>query len=78
MVEKMQQLVLGKFIKYKRELSGCSLNRFAIDAGIEPATLSRIENLKQDVKFMTLCKIAKNLEVSTSEFLAEFEKQIEI
>lgn len=47
----MQYKEFGKFIRYKRESVGYTLNKFAIENDIEPAILSRIENLKQDIKF---------------------------
>lgn len=70
----MQQKSLGKFLKSKRESLNCSLNKFALNIGIEPSTLCRIENLKQDVKFSTLIKIAEGFGVKTSELIDEFEK----
>ena len=71
----MLQNNLGKFINQERRalFPNVSLNNFALDIGIEPATLSRIENLKQDVKFTTLNKIAKGFNLQTSEFIAKYE-----
>ena len=71
----MLQNKLGKFINQERNIlfPDTSLNTFALDIGIEPATLSRIENLKQDVKFTTLNKIAKGFNLQTSEFIAKYE-----
>lgn len=71
----MQYNELGKFIKYKRLLSGTTLNKFAIENDIEPAILSRIENLKQDIKIGILVKIANGFNITPSELLCEFEKQ---
>lgn len=66
---------LGKFIKQKRlkELPEVSLNKFAIDNDIDSATLSRIENLKQDIKFRTLQNVANGFGMKASELIKEFE-----
>ena len=70
----MQYKELGKFIKNKRLLTGVTLNKFAIENDIEPAILSRIENLKQDIKIGVLVKIANGFNMTPSKFLSEFEK----
>ena len=70
----MQYENLGKHIKYKRESIGKTLNSFCFENNIEPAVLSRIENLKQDIKMKVLIKIAKGFNETPSEFLSEFEK----
>ena len=72
----MQENSLGNFIQQQRKAlnSNISLNSFALDIGIEPATLSRIENLKQDVKFLTLEKIAKGFNLKTSDFIFKYEE----
>jgi len=69
----MQYNELGKFIKNKREAANISLNKFAIENDIEPATLSRIENLKQDIKMGVLAKISKGFKSTPAKFLLEFE-----
>ncbi|MBQ7127179.1 helix-turn-helix transcriptional regulator [bacterium] len=71
----MQYKEIGKFIKNKRLLTGATLNKFAIENDIEPAILSRIENLKQDIKLGTLVKIAKGLKITPAELLKEFENK---
>ncbi len=70
----MQYSELGKFIKYKREQTGLSLNKFAIEAEIDSAILSRIENLKQGIKINILYNIANALNTTPSKLLEEFEK----
>lgn len=70
----MQYNEFGKFIKNKRLLSGTTLNKFSIENDIEPAILSRIENMKQDIKIGILVKIAKGFNCTPSELLSEFEK----
>lgn len=69
----MQYNNFGKFLYNKRQALGCSLNKFALNNGIEPAILSRIENLKQDIKLQVLAKIAKGYNISVSELLHEYE-----
>ncbi len=69
----MQYDKLGKFIRHKRLSAGVTLNKFAIENDIEPAILSRIENLKQDVKMGILIKIAKGFNCTPAELLSEFE-----
>ena len=73
-IEKMQYKELGKFIKSKRLSLGLTLNKFALENDIEPAILSRIENLKQDIKMGVLVKVANGFSKTPSEFLSEFEK----
>ncbi len=69
----MQYENLGKFIKLKREKAGLSLNKLANTAGIDPAILSRIENLKQGIKINIIKDIAYVFEQTPAEFLFEFE-----
>lgn len=70
----MQYEKIGKFIKLKRQNSGLSLNKFANTAGIDPAILCRIENMKQGVKLNTIKDIAAAFKQTPAEFLTEFEK----
>lgn len=70
----MQQNSIGKFLRQKRENTGCSLNQFALDIGIEPSTLCRIENEKQDIKFKALEKIATGFKIKLSELISEYEQ----
>lgn len=70
----MQYKYLGKFIKLKREKTGISLNKFAMEADIDCAILCRIENLKQGIKLSVLEKIAKKFDKTPAEFLMEFEE----
>lgn len=66
---------LGIYIKNKRCSIGATLNSFAINNDIDPAILSRIENLKQDIKLQVLRKIAEGFNMTPAEFLLEFERQ---
>lgn len=72
----MQYKELGKFIKNKRLSAGITLNKFAIDNDIEPAILSRVENLKQDIKIGVLAKITKGFNTTPAKFLSEFERYL--
>lgn len=53
---------------------GYTLNKFAFDNDIEPAILSRIENLKQNIKLNILEKISYGFKMTPAQFLVEFEK----
>lgn len=66
--------MLGKYIKDERLKIGISLNEFAISNDIDPAILSRIENLKQDIKMNILVKISSGFKKSPVQFLSDFEK----
>lgn len=70
----MQYSELGTFIKNKRQQKGLSLNKFAMEAEIDPAILCRIENLRQGIKLDVLEKIALAFDLKISEFLAEYEQ----
>ena len=72
----MQYDKLGLYIKNKRNEFNISLNQFAFANDIDPAILSRIENLKQGVKINILVKIANGFEQTPAEFLFEFEKYL--
>lgn len=71
----MEYKYLGEYIRNKRIALGFSLNQFAFDCDVDPAILSRIENLKQNIKLNILEKIARGFHYSPAEFLTEFEKQ---
>ena len=70
----MQYENLGTYIKHRRSELDISLNQFAFSNDIDPAILSRIENLKQGVKVNILEKIARGFDKNPAEFLAVFEK----
>lgn len=70
----MQYSDLGKYIKLKRQESGLSLNKFAVEAEIDPAILCRIENLKQGIKINVLENISYAFGMTPAKFLDEFEK----
>ena len=64
------------YISNKRNEFNISLNQFAFTNDIDPAILSRIENLKQGVKINILVKIANGFNQTPAEFLYEFENYI--
>ena len=50
-----------------------SLNSFAFDNNIEPAILSRVETLKQDIKLSVIEKIANAYGMKISDLMKEYE-----
>lgn len=60
-------------MKLKRQGTGKTLNGFALDADIDSAILSRIENKKQGVKFEVLEKFVAALNMTLTEFFNEYE-----
>ena len=71
----MQYRELGKYIKNKRLELGFTLNKFAVECEIDPAILSRIENLKQDIKMNVLQKISYGFGITPARFLTKFEEE---
>ena len=67
---------LAEYIRFRREQVGFSLNKFAIEAEMESATLSRNETNVNEVKIDNLAKIAKVYNQSLSEFLKDFEEYV--
>ena len=74
-IEKMQYNNIGKFIRYKRESISKSLNEFAFDCGIEPATLSNFENQKSDVLLQNFLKIVDGFNQTPAEFFIELQNK---
>lgn len=71
----MQYENLGLYIKNKRNELDISLNQFAFSNDVDPAILSRIENLKQGIKMNILEKIARGFGKTPAQFLFDFEKE---
>ncbi len=71
----MQYNNFGKFIRNKRIKLGRALNVFALDCGIDKASLSNFERNKSDIVFNNFIKIAQGFNMSPSQLLAEFEEQ---
>ena len=71
----MQYRDFGKFLRYKRtkDMAHKSLNSFAFDNNIEPAILSRVETLKQDIKLSVIEKIANAYGMKISDLMKEYE-----
>ncbi|MFI3300836.1 MAG: helix-turn-helix transcriptional regulator [Candidatus Gastranaerophilales bacterium] len=64
-------LKLSKKIKSLRMAKSKSLNKFVFDRGyLTTATWSRIENGKFDIKFSTLLRIARMLDLTVSELVS--------
>ena len=69
-VERKNLKILGKRVKDLRIGKSKSLNEFVLSRGfLTTATWSRVENGLFDLKFSTLLKIAKMLEVDVAELL---------
>ena len=71
--KKMDYRTLGTYIRKRRENLNVSLNEFAIMIDTDPAILSRIENLKQNIKLNVLEKISSGFNLTPAKFLTEFE-----
>ena len=71
--KKMDYRTLGTYIRKRRENLNVSLNEFAIITDTDPAILSRIENLKQNIKLNVLEKISSGFNLTPAKFLTEFE-----
>ncbi len=69
----MQYANFGNFIRKKRQRQNKTLNAFAFDCGIEPATLSNFERGKCDILFQTFTKIAYGFNNSPAGLLFEYE-----
>ena len=74
----MQYSKLGTYIRKERLKLGLSLNQFAIECEVDSAILSRIENLKQDIKINVLKKIASGFGCTPAKFLTKFESEYKI
>jgi len=69
-VERKNLKILGKRVKDLRIEKSKSLNEFVLSRGfLTTATWSRVENGLFDLKFSTLLKIAKMLDVDVAELL---------
>lgn len=74
-IEKMQYNNLGKYIRQKRIHQKKSLNEFAFECGLEPATLCRFETGKSDILLNNFIKIAIGFNSTPSKLLSEFEEK---
>lgn len=71
----MQYKNFENFVRTKRKEKGKSLNAFAFDCGLEPATLSNFERGKSDIMFRNFLKIAEGFHLPPSELLFEYENK---
>lgn len=62
---------LGKQLKALRENRNISLNMFAYENDMTTATVSRVENGLVDLKFTTLFKYARALEIPLEDILVK-------
>ena len=70
----MQYKILGNYIREKRKELNISLNEFAFNCGIEPATLSNFETGKSGILFDNIIKISLGFNKTVGELLTEYEK----
>ena len=66
-MEKLQNL--GNRIKTLRKQKKMTLCQMCYRNGLEPSTLSRIEQALVEPKYLTILKIANALDISVSELL---------
>jgi transcriptional regulator with XRE-family HTH domain len=70
-VEKDQLILLGERLRYYRKLKGyTNYEHLAYDVGISRSQYGKYEK-GGNIKFTTLCKILKHLDVSLSDFFIE-------
>ena len=69
----MQYYNFGNFIRQKRKKLNISLNSFAVNCGIDSATLSNFETCKSDILFNNMAKISKGFDMSLGELIIEYE-----
>jgi len=74
-IEKMQYKKFGNYIRRKRRKLNIALNTFALDSGIDKASLSNFERNKSDIYFENFTKIAKGFNLTPAQLLTEFENQ---
>ncbi len=72
--DKENLLIFAKKIKVLRTAQSKSLNKFVFGKGLlTTATWSRIENGNVDLKFSTLLKVAKMLNITPDELLKDIK-----
>ena len=76
-VDKENLKNFGEMIRSIRIKKSPSLNKLAFSKdGVTSATLSRIENGLVDLKFSTLIRLVKTLDISLSELFKDYEYKI--
>lgn len=64
----------GNHLKDLRKKKFGSLNNFALNHSlVSSATVSRVENAKNDFKFTTFIKLANAMDISPAKLLENFE-----
>ena len=71
----MQYTNFGNFIRNKRKKLGKALNAFAIECGVDKASISNFERGISSVYFDNFVKIAYGFGTTPSALLTEFEKE---
>lgn len=61
--------ILGRRIKFLREQSGLSQEKFAEKCGFDRTYISLLERGKRNPSYTNLLKVAKGLEISISDLL---------
>lgn len=74
--EKLVLEIVGKTIKEQREKQNLSLNIFAFENNLQKSLLSRIENGKNEIKILSLWKIAKGLNMPLSKLIEIIEQKL--
>ena len=72
-MQQYELIQLGERIKALRLKKGLTISAMCYRNALEPSTISRVEAGIVDVKYLTLVKIAKALEVKLEELL-NFDK----
>lgn len=62
-------VALGTRIREARKAKGLSQKQFSYASNIEKAALSRIENGRTNLSYITLNKISSSLEIAMSELI---------
>ncbi len=69
--------VVGETIKeIRKNETGLSINKLALEYDLDRGNLSRIENGKIDTQFSTIWKISEALNISFSEFASILENKL--
>jgi len=63
---------IGKQLRNLRIAAGKSINKAAIDAGVAPRTLSKIEDGEANFRILTLVKLCKAYNTDLSQLLRDF------
>ncbi len=70
----VSELITGKSLKTLRQQKNMTLGKLSMISGVQPATLSRMENNKKLGSLMSYVRIAKALGLKLSELFAAIDK----